>query len=73
MQTTTRPTYSQVYGMAMQLTPEERMRLLEELNRPFNEALDNSRPYTVEEVRCMVAEAEADIKAAQEKNPPKNK
>ena len=59
MQTTTRPTYQQVYGLAMQLSHDYRLRLLDSLY----EEEDVMEPYTPEEIHDMVREAEADIVA----------
>ena len=56
----TRPTYQQVYGMVMQLSPDDRLRLRESLWNDENKEL---KPYTVEEIHEMVREAETDIAA----------
>ena len=59
MQTTTRPTYSHVYGMVMQLSPSDRLRLSHELADSMNE------PYKdiPDEMKQMCAEASEDYKA----------
>ena len=57
---TTKPTYQQVYGMVMQLSPDDMMRLRESLWNDENKEL---KPYTVEEIHEMVREAENDIAA----------
>lgn len=56
-------TYDQIYGLVMDMPMYEREQLRLDLNRMYGEARENSRPYTLEEVRGFVSEAEADIEA----------
>ena len=60
MQTTTRPTYSQVYGMAMQLTPIDRIRLRDSLYE--EEDIDELKPYTESELCQMMREGVEDYR-----------
>lgn len=56
-------TYNQIYKLVMQMPMYEKEQLRQDLNRIYEESKENSQPYTIEEVRGMVAEAEADIEA----------
>ena len=51
---TTRPTYQQVYGMVMQLSPDDRMRLRDSLYDMEED--DVLEPYTEAELSQMMQE-----------------
>ena len=51
---TTRPTYQQVYGMVMQLSPDDRMRLRDSLYDMEED--DVLEPYTEAELSQMMKE-----------------
>lgn len=57
---TTRPTYQQVYGMAMQLSPDDRMRLRESLYDMEED--DVLEPYTEAELSQMMKEGLEDYR-----------
>lgn len=63
MAATLKLNYTQVRNLATQLSMKDIGRLSRELASIYDEARENSRPYTIEEVRTFAAEAEADIKA----------
>lgn len=56
-------TYDQIHSLVMQMPLYEKEQLRRDLNRIYEESRDNSRPYTIEEVRGFVSEAEEDIEA----------
>ena len=63
MAATLKLNYKQVYNLAMQLSIDQQEKLARALTSSFEEAREASRPYTVEEVRGFMREAEADIEA----------
>lgn len=62
MAATLKLNYSQIYKLATQLSIKDIGRLSQELASVYNEARENSRPYTVEEVCAFAHDAEEDIK-----------
>lgn len=63
MAATLKLNYSQIYKLATQLSTKDMERLSMELAAICDEARENSRPYTVEEVKAFACVAEEDIKA----------
>lgn len=46
-------TYDQIHSLVMQMPLYEKEQLRRDLNRIYEESRDNSRPYTIEEVRGL--------------------
>lgn len=63
MAATLKLNYSQIYKLATQLSTKDMERLSMELAAICDEARENSRPYTVEEVKARARKSMEDIKA----------